>query len=288
MYPSSFDYHRPTTLAEAAALLSKDPEARPLAGGHSLLPAMKLRLASPSALVDLSQVAELRGIREGDGGLRIGAFTTHTEVADSALVKKSCALLAETAGMIGDQQVRNRGTIGGSVAHADPGADYPAALLALGATVVTGGAQSRKIPIADFYKGLLSTALVQGEILTELLVPNYGAGTGGAYLKHRHPASSFAVVGVAALVTVAGGVCSKVSLAAGGVSVNPVRLSDAEATLAGKAPDAAAFAAAAAKVGGGVVKPIADLYASGEFRVHLASVLVRRALEKASARAVGK
>jgi carbon-monoxide dehydrogenase medium subunit len=206
-------------------------------------------------------------------------------VADSDLVRKSCALLAETAAAIGDQQVRNRGTIGGSVAHADPGADYPAALLALGATVVTGGAQSRKIPIADFYTGLLSTVLGQGEILTEILVPQYGVGTGGAYLKHRHPASNFAVVGIASLVTVEKGICSKVSLVAGGVSVNPVRLRDAEAALTGKAPDGAAFAAAAAKVAGGVAKPTSDLYASGEFRVHLASVLVRRALEKAVARA---
>jgi carbon-monoxide dehydrogenase medium subunit len=285
MYPTSFDYHKPRSLADAAALLKKDPEARLLAGGHSLLPAMKLRLATPSALVDLAGIKELAGIQSAGGGLRIGALTTHATVASSDVVRSSCALLAETAEHIGDAQVRNRGTIGGSVAHADPAADYPTALIALGATIEIGGASSRAVPIAGFYTGLFQTALGPGEIVTAVHVPAYGKGTGGAYVKHRHPASSYAVVGVAALVTIEGGKCAKVSLVVGGVSVNPVRASSAEAALTGQAPSEAAFAAAAAKVGDGLSKPISDLYASGEFRVHLATVLARRALAAAASRA---
>lgn len=285
MYPTSFEYHKPKSLAEAAALLTKDPEAKLLAGGHSLLPAMKLRLAQPTALVDLSALRELSGIQSAGGALRIGALTTHATVAGSDVVRKECALLAETAAFIGDAQVRNRGTIGGSVAHADPAADYPTALLALGATIETGGAASRTLAIDGFYTGLFATALQAGEIVTAVSVPTYGKGTGGAYEKHRHPASSYAVVGVAALVTVEGGKCSRVRLVVGGVSANPVRCAAAEAALTGQAADDAAFAAAAAKVGEAMSKPISDLYASGEYRVHLASVLARRALATAASRA---
>lgn len=285
MYPSSFDYYRPRSAAEAADLLRKDPEAKVLAGGHSLLPAMKMRLALPTALVDISGLKDLSGIQAAAGALRIGALTTHAAVAGSDVVRSSCPLLAETASQIGDAQVRNRGTLGGSLAHADPAADYPTALVALGATVETGGAAARKIPIGGFFTGLFATDLAPGEIVTAVHVPTYGQGTGGAYQKHRHPASSYAVVGVAALVTVLGGKCSQVSLVVGGASVNPVRAAAAEAALTGQAPSAAAFAAAAAKVGEAVSKPISDLYASGEFRVHLATVLARRALAIAASRA---
>lgn len=285
MYPTSFDYHKPRSLADAAALLKKDPEAKLLAGGHSLLPAMKLRLATPTALIDLAGLKELAGIKAAGATLEIGALTTHATVAASDVVRSSCALLAEAASHIGDAQVRNRGTMGGSVAHADPAADYPTALTALGATVVTGGAASRTLAIEGFYTGLFQTQLGQGEIVTAVQVPTYGKGTGGAYEKHRHPASSYAVVNVAALVTIAGGKCTKVSIVVGGVSVNPVRASAAEAALAGQAPAEAAFAAAAAKVGDSLTKPISDLYASGEYRVHLASVLARRALATAASRA---
>jgi len=285
MYPTSFDYHKPRSLADAAALLAKDPEAKLLAGGHSLLPAMKMRLATPTALVDLAGLKELAGIQAAGGAIQVGALTTHATVAASDVVRSSCPLLAEAASQIGDAQVRNRGTIGGSVAHADPAADYPTALTALGATVVTGGASSRRLPIEGFFTGLFATVLAPGEIVTAVHVPTYGKGTGGTYVKHRHPASSYAVVGVAALVTVDGGKCTKVSLVVGGVSVNPVRASAAEAALTGQAPAEAAFAAAAAKVADAVAKPISDLYASGEYRVHLASVLARRALATAAARA---
>src|SRR5262245_53859209 len=249
MYPTRFEYHKPKSLAEAAALLAKDPDAKLLAGGHSLLPAMKLRLAQPTALVDLAGLRDLAGIQSAGGALRIGALTTHAAVAASDVVRAECALLAETASFIGDVRVRNRGTIGGSVAHADPAADYPTALTALGATVETGGAASRKLAIEGFYTGLFATVLQPGEIVTAVSVPTYGKGTGGAYEKHRHPASSYAVVGVAALVTIAGGTCAKVSLVVGGVSANPIRCAAAESALTGQAADDAAFAAAAAKVG---------------------------------------
>ena len=284
MYSTHFDYYRPRSLAEAADLLKKDPDARILAGGHSLLPAMRLRLSSPTALVDLSSVQELGGIRASGGALVIGAMTTHAAVAESDAVRSSCPLLAETASGIGDLQVRNRGTIGGSVAHADPGADYPTALAALGATIEAGPA-SRKIPIEGFFKGLFTTDLRAGEILTAVHVPTYGKGTGGAYVKHRHPASSFAVVGVAALVTVAGGKCTKVSLVVGGASANPVRIKAAESALTGQAPNDAAFAAAAGHLAAAVTKPMSDLYASGEYRVHLAGVMAQRALAQAAERA---
>lgn len=285
MYPTSFDYHRPRSLAEAADLLKSNPDARLLAGGHSLLPAIKLRLSSPTALVDLSGIAGLAAITSAGRGLVIGAMATHAAVASSETVRSTCALLAETAAHIGDLQVRNRGTIGGSVAHADPAADYPTALTALGATIETAGAAARKLPIEGFYQGLFATDLQPGEIVTAIHVPGYGKGTGGAYLKHRHPASGYAVVGVAALVTVEGGKCSKVSLVVGGVTVNPVRAKAAEAALTGQAPGEAAFAAAAAKVADALERPLSDLYASGEFRVHLAGVLAKRALAQAAARA---
>jgi aerobic carbon-monoxide dehydrogenase medium subunit len=285
MYTPQFDYHRPKSLAEAAALLQKNPEARLLAGGHSLLPVMKLRLASPSALVDLSGLRDLAGVQASGDSVTIGALTTHAAVAASDAVRSTCPLLAEAAAAIGDLQVRNRGTLGGSLAHADPAADYPTALIALGATIETGGASSRKVAAETFFKGLFTTDLKPGEIITKVHVPGYGKGTGGAYLKHRHPASSYAVVGIAALVTVAGGKCSQVSLVVGGVAANPVRAAAAEKALTGKAPGAEAFTEAAGKVAESLAKPLSDLYASGEYRVHLAGVLARRALTLAAERA---
>ncbi len=286
MYSANFDYHRPKTLAEAAALLGRNKEARVLAGGHSLIPAMKLRLAGPSALVDIGGLKELAGITAGSGTLEIGALTTHAELAASGAVRSGCPILAEAAAQIGDLQVRNRGTVGGSLAHADPAADLPTVMVALGATLtLTNGSASRDLPAEGFFLDLFTTALRPGELLTAIRVPTYGKGTGGAYLKHRHPASSYAVVGVAAMVTLAGGTCAKVSLILGGVSIKPVRAKMAEAALSGQAPGAASIAGAAAKVGGAIKDPLNDLYASAEYRVHLAQVMARRALQAAAERA---
>ena len=270
MYTSSFEYFRPKTLSEAAALLKKHKGARILAGGHSLLPAMKIRLASASALIDLGGIKGLSGIKAKGKTIEIGATTTHAEIAASPVVKKSCPILAEAAAQIGDIQVRNRGTIGGSIAHADPGADFPTVLLALGATILAKGPTgARKIPADKFFVDFFTTALKPGEIVTAISVPTYGKGTGGAYLKHAHPASRYAVIGVAAIVETEkkNGKAGRTSLAVGGATPNPIRVESPE-QVAAALPD-----------------PLGDVYASGEFRVHLATVLARRALAEATSRA---
>lgn len=288
MYSSSFQYFRPKTVAEASQLLKKHKDARVLAGGHSLLPAMKFRLANPTALVDIGAIKGLAGIKAQGKALWIGATTTHAEIAASGLVRKSCPVLAETAAQIGDIQVRNRGTIGGSVAHADPAADFPTVLIALGATFVAKGPKGeRKIAADKFFLDLFTTALKPGEILTAILVPSYGKGSGGSYVKHPHPASRYAVVGVAAIVEVKDGKIARASLVVGGTTVNPVRAATAEAALSGQKPDAASIAAAAGKVAGAIEDPLSDHYASGEFRVHLATVMAKRALTAAAERARG-
>ncbi len=249
MYSESFDYFRPKTLAEASALLKKHRGARLLAGGHSLLPAMKFRLATPKALVDIGAIKGLSGIAPRGKSTWIGAMTVHAEVAGSKLLRKSCPLLPEAAAQIGDPQVRNRGTIGGSIAHADPAADYPTALVALGATVLARGPRGeRKIPAEDFFVDLFTTALKPGEIVTGVLVPVFGKGTGAAYLKHPHPASRYAVAAAAAIVDVANGVCTRAILVIGGVSATPVRVLRAQEALVGRKPDAAPIQSAAAQV----------------------------------------
>jgi len=222
MYPAPFEYLKAGSVKEAAELLGKHPDSRLLAGGHSLLPAMKMRLATPTALIDIGGLTDLAGIRVEKKALRIGALTTHAAIADSPDVGKHCPVLAETAAQIGDLQVRNRGTIGGSLAHADPAADFPTTLLALGATLTaTGAKKGREIAAADFFVSLFTTALKEGELLTGIAVPGYGSGTGAAYVKHRHPASSYAVVGVAAVVTLEKGRCTKAAIAVGGASATP-------------------------------------------------------------------
>ena len=288
MYSSSFEYFRPKTLAEAARLLQKHKGARLLAGGHSLLPAMKFKLATPKALVDLAAIPGLSGIKAKGKTVEIGATTTHAEIAASAVVKKACPILAEAAAQIGDLQVRNRGTIGGSIAHADPAADFPTVLVALGATIVAKGPKgARKIAADKFFVDLFATALKSGEIVTSIVVPAAGRGTGASYFKHPHPASRYAVVGVAAIVEVKDGKVARTSLVVGGTTPNPVRAAAAEAALTGQKADAASIAAAAGKVAGAISDPLSDTYASGEFRVHLATVLSKRALGAAVDRARG-
>jgi carbon-monoxide dehydrogenase medium subunit len=285
MQTAPFDYQRAATLEEAFGLLGSEG-ARPLAGGHSLLPAMKLRVSNPTTLVDISRIPGLATIERSDGALTIGALTTHEAIAASEVVAGDCLLLAETAAHIGDAQVRARGTIGGSLAHADPAADYPAALLALGATVNTASAGgSRQIGAGDFFVDIFTTALQPGELVTSVTVPSIPAGTGAVYLKHRHPASSYAVVGVAALVMMDGGSITGARLAVGGVVGKPVGVD--VSGLTGQAPSAEAFASAAAAVSEALENPIGDLYASGEYRVHLAGVLAKRALAAAAERAAG-
>jgi len=207
MYPAPFEYHRAASVDEALALLAQfGDDSKLIAGGHSLLPVMKLRFSQPAHLIDIRRVTELAGIREEGGALRIGATTTHAAIAGSDVIRYRAPVLAEAAGRIGDAQVRNMGTIGGSLAHADPGADLPAVTLALGAEIrAVGGRGARTISIDDFFTGMFSSALAPDEVLVEVRVPFMPADTGGAYEKYPDPASGYAVVGVAAVVTMVAG-----------------------------------------------------------------------------------
>lgn len=284
MFPGNFDYHRPGSLDEAIGLLRNLKDAKLLAGGHSLIPAMKLRAAQPTAVVDLGRLPGLAGIGDSGDSLRIGALTTHAAVADSETARAGCPLLAEAAAAIGDIQVRNRGTLGGSLAHADPGADYPAAMLALGAEItVIGPGGERTLAAADFFVDLFTTALAETEVITSVRVPK---AAGGAYLKHRHPASSYAVVGAAARVELDdSGQVSACALGIGGVVGKAVLAEEAAAALVGGPADPERIAAAAGKVAASLDDPLGDLYASGEFRCHLAGVYGKRALTLAAERA---
>ncbi len=285
MRPAEFEYHRPGSLDEALALLGE--ESRPLAGGHSLLPLMKMRLSTPEALVDLADVPGLDEISEDGDGLRVGALATHASVAASDLVRSRCPVLAETAALIGDAQVRNRGTLGGSVAHADPAADYPTILTALGATIsVAGENGEREIAADDFFVGMFATALQPGELVVAVKVPATPAGTGAAYVKHRHPASFYAVVGVAAVVVVENGSCKSARLTIGGVTGTPVDATEAAESVVGATPSEESAAAAADKVAAALPNAMSDTYASGEYRAHLAGVLAKSALRHAFERAV--
>jgi len=286
MYPASFEYHRPGTVEEAVRLLGthKD-DAKLLAGGHSLIPLMKLRLTSPKHVIDLRRVSGLSGVREEGGAIVIGALTTHYAIESNASLKAKCPILTEAGAMIGDPQVRNLGTIGGSLAHADPAADWPAVVLALGAELrATGPKGARTIKADDFFKDLLTTALAPDEVLTEVRIPVPAAGSGMAYVKHPHPASRFAVVGIAAVLSVSGGKCQTARVAVTGVGAKATRATGVEAALAGKALDAQAIAAAAEKAADGIAMS-ADLQGSVEYKQHLTRVYARRALEAAAARA---
>jgi carbon-monoxide dehydrogenase medium subunit len=286
MYPATFDYHRPDSVEEAVRLLAthKD-DAKLLAGGHSLIPLMKLRLTVPKHVIDIRRISRLSGVREEGGAIVIGALTTHYAVESNAQLKSRCPVLPEAAAMIGDPQVRNWGTIGGSLAHADPAADWPPVILALGAELrVTGSKGSRTIKADDFFKGLLTTALGADEVLTEVRIPVPAAGTGTAYVKHPHPASRFAVVGVAAALTVSGGKCQAARVAITGVGAKAVRAPGVEAALTGKALDAQTIGAAAEKATDGL-EVNADLQGSVEYKQHLTRVYTRRALEAAAGRA---
>jgi aerobic carbon-monoxide dehydrogenase medium subunit len=288
MYPASFEYHRAGSVEEAVALLTRfRDDAKLLAGGHSLVPMMKLRLAQPKHLIDIGRITGLTGIREDGGQLVIGALTTHYAVESSALVKQRCPVLAEAAALIGDPQVRNYGTVGGSLAHADPAADWPALVLALGAELKAVGPKgARTVKAKDFFKDLFTTALAPDEVLTEIRVPVPPAHSGAAYIKHPHPASRFAVVGVAAAVTLEGAKCKEAGVGITGAGSKAIRATGVETALAGKALDAAAIDAAAQKAADGL-DINADLQGSVEYKAHLVRVYARRALEKAVERARG-
>lgn len=287
MIPASFAYYTPRSVNEALALLGEHgDEAKILAGGHSLLPALKLRLSSVGHLIDIGRIADLAYIKEDQGKLCLGARTSHYQVESSSLVRQRCPLLAECASHIGDVQVRNRGTLGGSLAHADPAADYPAAILALEAEIHVVGIGGKRIIIAkDFFVDMLTTALQAGEILTEVRVAPVAAKTGSAYLKVPQPASGFAVVGVAAIVTLdAGGKCANVRVGVTGAAAKAFRAKDTERALAGKTPDEKTIDHASAQSTNGI-DANGDLFASAEYRAHLVRVYTKRALAKAVDRA---
>jgi carbon-monoxide dehydrogenase medium subunit len=285
MIPASFDYIAAKSLDEAISLLAKHKDdAKILAGGHSLLPAMKLRLMQPKVLIDLGRIKDLSYIKEEAGQIRIGAMTTHFQVETSDVLRRSCPLLPETASHLGDMQVRNKGTIGGSVAHSDPAADWPAAILALDAEIVATSAKGdRVIKATDFFIEMLTTALEPGEVLREIRIPGSKGKIAQAYMKVRHPASGFAVVGVAINLSVDGGKCQSAGIGITGVSPKAYRAASVESALKGNALDSKTLNAAAAHAADGV-DVNSDLYASAEYRKQLATVYTRRALEMAAAR----
>src|SRR5579864_1022368 len=283
MIAQNFDYSAPANLQEALGLLSGE-NVKALAGGMSLIPLMKLRLAAPEQLVDLGRIPDLNTIREDKGTLRIGATATHYQVESSALVRSRCPLLAEAASHIGDIQVRNMGTIGGSIAHADPAADYPASLLALEAKVVLVSAKSqREIPIDRFFVDTFTTDLQPGEIIREVVVPVEDQSTGTSYQKMVQPASGFALVGVAARVRKAGGKVTMARVGVTGLSGKPYRAASVEKALEGTAGGASDIQKAAASVADGV-DANSDLHASADYRKHLARVYTMRALTVALSR----
>jgi carbon-monoxide dehydrogenase medium subunit len=282
MIAQQFEYTAPKSLDEALHLLANG--AKPLAGGMSLIPMMKLRLAAPEHLVDLRALKDLNYIREAGGELHIGATASHYDVESSPLLRQKCPLFAETAATIGDVQVRNMGTIGGSVAHADPAADYPAALQALEAKLVLQGAKSqRTVSAADFFVDAFTTALQPGEILREVIVPVDDTHTGTSYQKMAQPASGFAIVGVAARVRQTGGKFTFVRLGVTGLSNRAYRATASEKALEGKSTSSADIQTAAALVAQGI-DANSDLHASADFRRHLAVVYAARALKTALSR----
>lgn len=286
MIAAEFDYVRANTLDEALALLAQNEDAKLLAGGHSLIPAMKLRLAQPPLLVDISRIKDLTYIREEGGQIRIGAMTTHYRIESSDLLKNICPLLPDCASHIGDMQVRNKGTIGGSVAHADPAGDWPAAIIALNAELVAVSKNGeRTIKADDFFVDMLTTALEPGEILREIRINKTNGHTGHAYVKMPHPASGFAVVGVAANLSFNGGSeCKSASIGITGVSSKAYRAAGVESALLGATVDDAAIVSAANHATDGV-DVNGDVFASDEYRKHLAAVYVRRAIAAVMERA---
>jgi carbon-monoxide dehydrogenase medium subunit len=284
MYPPKFEYYRASSVSEALSLLEQHHGAKVLAGGHSLIPAMNIRLANPGVLIDIGRIKELKGISAGNGSVRVGALTTHATIAASDQVPQ---VLSEAAGRIGDPQVRNRGTIGGNIAHADPASDLPTVLVALGATIhATSAGGERMIPAADFFTGILETALQEGEVVTAVTVPASGKGTGSAYTKLANPASRYAMVAAAASVTLDSGKCSNAGVAVGGLTPMATRAKSVESELTGNTLNPEVIAKAAGAVQNDLGDDILeDIHAGAEYRKSMATVFMERALTAAMERA---
>jgi len=286
MYPGNFDYHRPDSVDEAIALLGRfGGDAKILAGGHSLVPMMKLRMAEPANLIDVNGINDLKGIRKADGGISIGAATTQAEILASSLLRESCALIPEASALIADPQVRYCGTLGGNVANGDPGNDLPAVMVALGATYVLRGPKGeRSVAARDFYKGVYFTELGEDELLTEARVPALATNQGAAYEKMKRKVGDYAIAASAVVLTMNGATCENASIALTNVAETPLFAADAGASLTGKAVDEDAIAEAA-RLAMAIATPEADLRGTVEFRTAMAGEMTRRAIRKALARA---
>ena len=283
MFAAEFEYRKAGSVDEAIRLLSDHPDAKLLAGGHSLIPLMRFRLARPEMLIDIGGIAELKGINVDRSTVRIGALTTHAEIANSFAVRGANPLMAEAAGGIGDPAVRNRGTIGGNLAHADPASDWATVLAALGATVTAQGPNgSRTIPVADFIEDAFATQLAENELITGITAPALEANQRAEYAKMAHPASFYAVVGGAVVVTMDGNRCTAASVAVGGLTPRPVKAAAVEQALAGATLTMDSIAAATANLPADLdaagVAVIGDVYASAEYRAGVAPVEVKHAL----------
>ena len=283
MIPESFDYQRAGSVSEAISLLQQGgEETKILAGGHSLIPTMKLRLATPESLIDIGGIAELKYINDKGDYLAIGAGTTHWAIESSELVSQKAPALSQAAGQIGDVQVRNRGTIGGVLAHSDPQADYPGVVLALDATIVVkGSGGDRTIPVTDYFTGLWETALAEGEIMTEVRIPIDSANANSCYLKFPQPASRYPYVGCAVAMSTSGGNCSDVRVGFSGVGECGFRDSGVEEAIRGKALDESSIGAASGKAAEGR-SVLSDVFVSEEYRRAMAQVYAKRALTQLS------
>jgi len=288
MYPDQFEFHRADSVEEAVELLADDPDAELVAGGHSLLPTMKTGLASPGSLVDISDIGSLDGIDHDGDSTHVGAMTTYADVADDDRLWDDATVFAEAASEVGDRQVRNRGTVGGNVAHADPASDLPGAVLAADATVhIQGPDGERTVPVDDFFEGMYETAAGETEVVTGLTVPHGGPDTASAYVKQPSPASGYALVGVAVRLSVEDGEVSDARVAANGVMDHGVRLPAVEDALAGATLDDDTVAEAADRAGDELDEYMVmqDNEASAEFRLQLLGAYTERALAQAAERA---
>jgi carbon-monoxide dehydrogenase medium subunit len=286
MIPGAFDYHRPTSVADAVKLLvDLGDDARVLAGGHSLIPMMKLRMAVPEALIDIRGIAGLKGISQDGGAIAIGAMTTQAELIASALLRERCPIIGETAAQIADPQVRNMGTIGGNVANGDPGNDMPALMQALDATfLVEGPGGAREVKARDFYKGAYETALADNEILTSIRFAAPAAGHGWAYEKQKRKIGDYATAAAAVILTVARRMCTGAAVALTNVADTPLFVAAAGAALVGTSLDADAVKAAAGACEA-VASPSSDSRGPAEYRIKIAGVMVARAIARAADRA---
>lgn len=279
MIPSKLAYHKPTNIKDAIALIAEHgDDSKILAGGHSLIPVLKLRLNDPEHLIDITGIESLKGIKDNEKSITIGATSTHAEIASNAALQQHAPMIAQVAGMIGDVQVRNFGTIGGSLAHADPAADWPAVLLAADANIVISSANgSREVDIDQFFKGLFMTALGEEEIITAIRIPKTAFNKNSTYVKFPQPASRFALVGCAAAVANSDGYVTQARVAFSGVSATPFRDTNIESALKGSVLNAGSIATATANVAEGK-SIMSDHFAAEKYRKHMAGVYARKAL----------